>query len=128
MPVDTPTTTTTRTAGATDTSESFLAARSLRERGGSLSAACGCVFAFLGFMMGSARLGDNSLFTHIATGRLLTHGELGSLWNGMPDPYTATSRGSSWIVQSWLASLFYGVLDQIGGGAALRISFGVTTA
>ena len=36
--------------------------------------------------MGSARLGDNSLLTHIATGRLLVHGKLGSLWNGMPDP------------------------------------------
>ncbi|HUP72583.1 MAG TPA: hypothetical protein VM282_06005 [Acidimicrobiales bacterium] len=95
---------------------------------GSLASACGAVFAFMGFLMGSARLGDNSLLTHIATGRLLVHGEIGSLWNGMPDPYTTTSRGASWIVQSWLASAFYGVVDEVGGGAGLRISFGVTTA
>jgi hypothetical protein len=128
MLVDPTSTTATRTAGETATPKHLAVTRVLRDRGGSLSAACGCVFAFLGFLMGSARLGDNSLLTHIATGRLLTHGDLGSLWNGMPDPYTTTSGGSSWIVQSWLASLFYGVLDQIGGGAALRISFGVTTA
>ena len=31
-------------------------------------------------------------------------------------------------MQSWLASLFYGAVEELGGGAALRISFGVTTA
>ncbi len=98
------------------------------QTGATLASASGAVFAFVGFVMGAARLGDNSLFTHIATGRLLVHGRLGSLWNGMPDPYTTTSRGASWVVQSWHASLFYGVVELLGGGTGLRISFGVTTA
>lgn len=133
MRVDAPTSTATRTPTtvAPDAPGAFPATarpRRFEAPGGSLASACGAVFAFLGFLMGSARLGDNSLLTHIATGRLLVHGKLGSLWGGMPDPYTTTSRGSSWIVQSWLASLFYGVVDEVGGGSALRISFGVTTA
>ena len=134
MTVDAPTSTSTTTV-APDAPGAFPLAGSaaapthrFEAPGGSLASACGAVFAFLGFLMGSARLGDNSLLTHIATGRLLVHGKLGSLWNGMPDPYTTTSRGSSWIVQSWLASLFYGAVDELGGGTGLRISFGVTTA
>jgi hypothetical protein len=133
MRVDAPTSAVPRTATtvAPDAPAAFPPSVRTRRFGtpeGSLASACGAVFAFLGFLMGSAKLGDNSLLTHIATGRLLVHGKLGSLWGGMPDPYTTTSRGSSWIVQSWLASLFYGAVDAIGGGAALRISFGVTTA
>ena len=95
MPVDASTSTTTTTV-ARDAPEAFPAAaptRRFEAPGGSLASACGAVFAFVGFLMGSARLGDNSLLTHIATGRLLVHGKLGSLWNGMPDPYTTTSRG-----------------------------------
>ena len=133
MNVDTPT---TRTAVAPDAPAAFPDARSAGgrfaalavPRGGSLASACGAVFAFLGFLMGSARLGDNSLLTHIATGRLLVHGKLGSLWNGVPDPYTSTSRGATWIVQSWLASALYGVIEDLSGGTGLRVSFGITMA
>jgi hypothetical protein len=46
----------------------------------------------------------------------------------MPDPYTTTSEGSSWVVQSWLASLLYGAVEELGGGAGLRVMFGITTA
>ena len=130
MPVDAPTSTTTTTV-APDAPGAFPSAATTRRFEapmGSLASACGAVFAFVGFLMGSARMGDNSLLTHIATGRLLVHGKLGSLWNGMPDPYTTSSRGASWIVQSWLASAFYGVIEELGGGTGLRVSFGVTTA
>src|SRR5438552_2354851 len=139
MNVDTPTTRTAvapdapaafpdaRSAGGRAGPESRLAALAV-PRGGSLASACGAVFAFLGFLMGSARLGDNSLLTHIATGRLLVHGKLGSLWNGVPDPYTSTSRGATWIVQSWLASALYGVIEDLSGGTGLRVSFGITMA
>ena len=128
MLVDAPT---SATGIAPDAPAAFPAdtrARRFATPGGSLASACGAIFAFVGFVLGSARLGDNSLLTHIATGRLLVDGKIGSLWNGMPDPYTTTSRGASWIVQSWLASLFYGVIEEVGGGTGLRISFGVTTA
>jgi hypothetical protein len=128
MLVGAPTTRTTRGVTEPAAPPSAPAPRRRVALDGSLATACGAVFAFLGFLMGSARLGDNSLFTHVATGRLLMHGDLGSLWNGMPDPYTTTSGGSSWIVQSWLASLLYGAVDQLGAGAGLRIMFGVTTA
>ena len=120
MLVDAPHSTTAADATATETDSG--------SRGGTLASACGAVFAFIGFVMGSARMGDNSLLTHIATGRLLVHGKLSALWNGMPDPYTTSSRGASWIVQSWLASAFYGVVEELGGGTGLRVSFGVTTA
>src|SRR5688572_22435150 len=98
MRVDAPSSTTTRTTTnvAPDTAGAFPDSRPagrFEATGGSLASACGAVFAFIGFLIGSARLGDNSLLTHIATGRLLVHGKLGSLWNGMPDPYTTTSRG-----------------------------------
>src|SRR5215510_1299272 len=101
MPVETTTTATRTETGRAGADEGLSVARALRDRGATLSVACGSVFTFLGFLTGSARLGDNSLFTHVATGRLLVHGGLGSLWNGMPDPYTTSSGGKSWIVQSW---------------------------
>ena len=75
--------------------------------------------------MGSSRLATTACSRNIAT-VVLVHGNLGSLWNGMPILYD----DQSWIVvdrAELVASLFYGVVDSIGGGAALRISFGVTT-
>ncbi|MDH3707074.1 MAG: hypothetical protein OES57_13470, partial [Acidimicrobiia bacterium] len=44
------------------------------------------------------------------------------------DPYTWTSEGEPWVVQSWLASTVYGLLDVVGGAGALRLFTGLVTA
>ena len=77
----------------------------------------------LGFTAGVGRLFDNSFLTHLATGRLI-------LDDGFPrtDPYTFTAAGESWFPQSWLASVLYAGVEELGEGGALRVQFGVTTA
>jgi hypothetical protein len=66
--------------------------------------------------IGFLPLYDNSFLTHLATGRLL-------LDHGIPrhDPYSFTAAGAPWVVQSWLASLFYGVADRLWGGDGLQV-------
>lgn len=75
-----------------------------------------------GWRIGLRPLGDNSFLTHLETGRRI-------LDSGIPrrDPYTFTASGTPWVVQSWLASLWYGVLDRMGGWRALQIFTGVVT-
>ena len=77
----------------------------------------------LGFTAGVGTLFDNSFLTHLATGRLI-------LDDGFPttDPYTFTAAGDAWFPQSWLASVLYAGVEELGGGGALRVQFGVTTA
>lgn len=89
----------------------------------SLNAVVGGAFALWGLVIGLAPLRDNSFLTHLATGRLLLDG-------GIPtaDPYSWTAQGSPWVVQSWLASLVYGLADQLGGGTGLRLLMGALTA
>jgi hypothetical protein len=67
-----------------------------------------------GLALGS--ISDNSFFTHLATGRII-------LASGVPssDPYSFTAAGDPWVVQSWLASTAYGLIDRWAGGAGLRI-------
>ena len=79
--------------------------------------------ASLGFAAGVGRLFDNSFFTHLATGRLIFD-------EGFPrtDPYTFTAAGDAWFPQSWLASVLYAGVEELGEGGALRLQFGVTTA
>ncbi len=73
-------------------------------------------FAVAGWAIGITKLGDNSFFWHLRTGRLI-------LERGIPhtDPYSFTAHGAAWVAQSWLAELWYGLLDRIGGGAAIRL-------
>lgn len=78
-------------------------------------------FAVVGFLLGIRSIGDNSLFTHIATGRLIL--EQGSIPS--TDPYSFTAAGEPWIVQSWLADLLYGVADRLAGGNGVRILGGL---
>ena len=89
----------------------------------SLAAVVGGAFALWGLVIGLAPLHDNSFLTHLATGRLL-------LDSGIPtaDPYSWTAPGEPWVVQSWLASLVYGVADGVGGGTALRLVIGSLAA
>lgn len=89
----------------------------------SLASVVGVGFALWGFSIGLGRLSDNSLFTHIATGRLI-------LDSGIPksDPYSFTATGTPWVVQSWLASTIYALVEVVGGVAGIRILMGVLTA
>jgi hypothetical protein len=76
-----------------------------------------------GLLIGLAPLRDNSFLTHLATGRLILEG-------GIPrsDPYSFTAQGDPWVVQSWLASLLYGLADELAGGTGLRLLMGALTA
>jgi hypothetical protein len=74
-------------------------------------------------MIGLGRLGDNSFFTHLQTGRLIL--ETGRIPTA--DPYSFTAFGDPWVVQSWLASLLYATLDDRGGFNAIRLVIGLTT-
>jgi hypothetical protein len=86
-----------------------------------VAAVIGLGFALGGFCLGIRTIGDNSLFTHIATGRLfLDQGSIPS-----SDPYSYTAQGAPWVVQSWLADLAYGVADRIGGGNGVRVLGGL---
>ena len=89
-----------------------------RSSGGSIpvSAAVGALVVSLGAYLGAAPLTDNSFFTHLATGRLI-------LESGIPrsDPYSFTAAGEPWVVQSWLASLVYGLVDRVGGLLGIRV-------
>jgi hypothetical protein len=76
----------------------------------------GLAVALLGLGFGASRISDNSFFTHLATGReMLDSGIVRA------DVFTWTSQGESIVVQSWLASLVYGVVDEIAGFHGLRL-------
>jgi hypothetical protein len=81
------------------------------------------VFALVGLWMGLDPLGDNSFFTHLATGRLIIDGTFPSA-----DPYSFTAAGSPWVVQSWLPSVLYASLESIAGADAIRLLIGMVTA
>ncbi|MBK9181315.1 MAG: hypothetical protein IPM45_17450 [Acidimicrobiales bacterium] len=89
----------------------------------SLGAVVGLAFALWGLVIGLQPLGDNSFLTHLATGRLILDG-------GIPraDPYSFTASGLTWVVQSWLASLVYGLVDRWWGGHGLQLLTGALTA
>lgn len=76
----------------------------------------GAIVTGLGALNGARPLSDNSFLTHLATGRLIRAGH-----TPHTDPYTFTAAGRPWVVQSWLASWWYGTLEALGGGAAIRL-------
>jgi hypothetical protein len=84
--------------------------------GPTLGRVCGVAAVVVGFVVGLRPLGDNSWMTHLATGRLM-------LEDGIvrADPYTFTGAGEPWVVQSWLASLVYGLIDAASGMEGLRL-------
>ena len=59
----------------------------------------------------------NSFLTHLATGRLII--ETGAVPSA--DPYTFTGYGEPWVVQSWLVSLLYGVVERMSGFGGIRV-------
>lgn len=92
-------------------------------RSPTLGAGLGAVAAGVGASIGSGVLVDNSFLTHLATGRLIVDGHL-----PRTDPYTFTAAGEPWVVQSWLASAIYGLLDDVGGLGAIRLLMVATGA
>lgn len=83
----------------------------------------GLAAALVGFGIGAQRLGDNSFLTHLATGRRML--DVGIV---REDAFTWTSVGEPVVVQSWLASLLYGVLDELAGFAGIRLLMAATAA
>lgn len=81
------------------------------------------VFALGGWRSGLSRIGDNSFFWHLQTGRWI-------LDHGIPyeDPYSFTAPGVRWVAQSWLAELLYGALDRTAGLYGVRVLVAMTGA
>lgn len=91
--------------------------------GPTVGAITGLAFAVWGLRIGLRPIRDNSFFTHLATGRLIV--DQGIVRR---DPYTFTAFGEAWVVQSWLASAVYGLLDFIGGTRALQVFTGAVAS
>lgn len=75
-----------------------------------------------GLRIGLQPLSDNSMLTHVATGRIIFD-------TGFPhsDPYLFTAHEPSWVVQSWLASVIYwGLVKAWGFGALLAFNAALT--
>ena len=75
-----------------------------------------------GLRIGLQPLSDNSMLTHVATGRIIFD-------SGFPhsDPYLFTPHEPSWVVQSWLASVVYwGLVKAWGFGALLAFNAALT--
>ena len=94
----------------------------VRRRGApSLESLFIATFALLGLRLGLRPLGDNSLFIHLRTGLdLVATGRVPRV-----DPYSFTAGGDPWVVQSWLASLLYGLVEAAGGFPAVRLLHGL---
>jgi hypothetical protein len=76
-----------------------------------------------GLFIGLKPLDDNSLFTHVATGRIIFQ-------SGFPhaDPYLFTPHEPSWVVQSWLASVVYWTIVRTWAFAGLLTLTAALTA
>ncbi len=86
-----------------------------------VSTLLGLSSAIVGFGIGAQKIADNSFLTHLATGRrMLNEGII------REDTFTWTSNGEPLVVQSWLASLLYGLVDEIGGFGGLRLLMATT--
>ncbi len=100
-----------------------VGAPKVREPGPTLERALGWLLTVLGFYIGARTIRDNSFLTHLTTGDLIRfEGSVPTV-----DPYSRTASGEPWTVQSWLASLWYSVLADLGGGTAIRLGNGVLT-
>lgn len=102
-------------AGTTSTPPAAPPAKGSWLRQPSLSFVVGSIVVMIGAYIGAASLGDNSFFTHLATGRYI-------LEHGFPshDVYSFTAPGERWVVQSWLVSVVYGALDRAVGLVGIR--------
>jgi hypothetical protein len=86
----------------------------------------GLASALIGLGLGATRIADNSFLTHLATGReMLAGGGVGFV---REDVFTWTSGGRGVVVQSWAASLLYGLVDEVAGFHGLRLLTAVLAA
>jgi len=68
------------------------------------------VAAVAGARLGLRPISDNSTLVHLRTGiDLVRTGHV-----PRSDPYSFTAPGHPWVVQSWFASLLYGLANQVG--------------
>lgn len=106
------------------TTSGTRSARSASLRSVSAAQVLAAVAAVWGFAIGAQPLYDNSLFTHLATGRLILS------TGGVPstDPYSFTAPGTEWVVQSWAVSLVYAIAEHWFGLIGLRVLIGLITA
>ena len=96
---------------------------SVAPRTPNLGTVLGLAVTLVGLGIGASKIGDNSFLTHLATGReMLESGFVRS------DVFTWTSQGEPIVVQSWLASLLYGVVDELAGFHGLRLLTAVLAA
>ena len=81
------------------------------------------VFALVGWIVGSVRLGDNSFLWHLRAGEYI-------LDQGIPrhDVFSYTARGTSWVAQSWLAEVLYAGIDRTVGLFGIRLLTGLIGA
>jgi hypothetical protein len=77
-----------------------------------LDAALVLVVLVLGFLLGSFLARNADVWQHLATGRLVAHGE----YPFGKDPFTYTAPDSPWINTSWLSDLGGYLLFTAGGG------------
>lgn len=82
-----------------------------------LSAGLGLMLSFLTFLVHARISGDNSLMTHVSTGRLI----LADLSVPSTDPYSYTAAGTEWTVQSWFPSVVYASLERWVGLGGVRL-------
>jgi hypothetical protein len=81
------------------------------------------LFALCGWIVGSGRMSDNSFFWHLRTGEYI-------LDHGIPhhDIFSFTAPGTSWVAQSWLAEVTYGILDRTVGPYGIQVFIGLVAA
>ena len=93
----------------------------VRGRSVRLATAVRWALVFIGFVVGSRTITDNSFLTHLATGQLIL--DTGAVPTA--DPYSLIGQGEPWTVQSWLVSLIYDGLDSTLGGWSIRFGNGL---
>jgi hypothetical protein len=86
--------------------------------------AMGLALALLGFLAAAPTMTDNSLLTHLATGRLIL--ERGSVPD--VDPFSRVGGGEPWTVQSWLVATLYALVDRGAGSGGVRALHGLVGA
>jgi len=80
--------------------------------------------AVAGARLGLRPISDNSTLVHLRTGI-----DLVRTWHiPRTDPYSFTAPGHPWVVQSWLASLLYGLANEVGHHALIYLQGALTAA
>lgn len=78
---------------------------------------CVVVAVVAGARLGLRPISDNSTLVHLRTGI-----DLVRTWHvPRSDPYSFTAPGHPWVVQSWFASLLYGLADRLGHHALVLL-------